>query len=36
MKAITLGGLGLWALVDAVSITLMSDEEFDRKYNTFL
>ncbi len=33
-KILTLGGLGVWALVDAILITIMSEEEFDRRYNS--
>lgn len=32
-KLLTLGGLGIWALIDAIQLTLMSDGEFDRRYN---
>jgi hypothetical protein len=29
----TLGGFGVWALIDAIRITSMSEEEFNRRYN---
>ncbi|MCY3647267.1 MAG: TM2 domain-containing protein [Chloroflexi bacterium] len=32
-KLLTLGGLGVWALVDALRVTLMSDEDFNATYN---
>ena len=32
-KLLTLGGLGIWALVDAIKVTIMSDTDFDRQFN---
>ena len=32
VKLLTLGGLGIWALVDAIKITIMSDADFDRQF----
>ena len=32
-KLLTLGGLGIWALVDAIKVTIMSDNDFDRQFN---
>ena len=32
-KLLTLGGLGVWALVDAIKVTIMSDADFDRQFN---
>ena len=32
-KLLTLGGLGIWALVDAIKVTIMSDADFDRQFN---
>ncbi len=32
-KLLTLGGLGVWALVDAITITTISDDAFNAKYN---
>ena len=32
-KILTLGGLGVWALIDAIKITMMSDEDFNAAYN---
>lgn len=32
-KLLTLGGLGIWVLIDAIMITVMSEESFDSKYN---
>ena len=33
-KILTFGGLGVWALIDAIKITTMSDEDFNNKYNS--
>ena len=33
LKLITLGGLGIWALVDAIRITIMSQADFESRYN---
>ena len=32
-KLLTLGGLGIWALVEAIKVTIMSDADFDRQFN---
>ncbi len=32
-KLLTLGGLGVWALVDAIRVTSMSDQDFNAAYN---
>ena len=32
-KLLTIGGLGIWALIDAIKVTTMSDEDFNAKYN---
>lgn len=32
-KILTFGGLGVWALIDAIKITTMSEEDFNRTYN---
>ena len=32
-KLLTLGGLGIWALVDAIRVTIMSDADFDDQIN---
>ena len=32
-KLLTLGGLGIWALVDAIKVTIMSDTDFDRQFD---
>ena len=32
-KLLTLGGLGIWSLVDAIRVTIMSDADFDRQFN---
>ncbi len=32
-KLVTIGGLGIWALIDAIKITTMSEEDFNRQYN---
>ena len=32
-KLLTLGGLGIWALVDAIKVTIMSAADFDRQFN---
>ena len=32
-KLLTLGGLGVWALIDAIKITTMSDDAFNALYN---
>ena len=32
-KLLTLGGLGIWALVDAIKITTLSDDAFNALYN---
>ena len=32
-KLLTLGGLGIWALVDAIKVTIMSDADFDGQFN---
>ena len=32
-KLLTLGGLGIWALVDAIKLTIISDADFDRQFN---
>lgn len=32
-KLVTFGGLGIWALVDAIKILSMSQQEFDARYN---
>ena len=34
LKLVTLGGLGIWALIDAIKITTMSDQEFASRYNS--
>ena len=34
LKLVTLGGLGIWALIDAIKITTMSDQEFAARYNS--
>ena len=34
VKLVTLGGLGIWALIDAIKITAMSDQEFEARYNS--
>lgn len=33
VKLLTFGGLGIWALVDAIKFTIMSDADFDRQFN---
>ena len=33
-KLLTFGGLGIWALVDAIKILSMSQQEFDWRYNS--
>ena len=33
-KLLTLGGLGIWALVDAIRVTTMSDAAFDVNFNS--
>ena len=33
LKILTLGGLGVWALIDAIKVTTMSEDEFDAQYN---
>ena len=32
-KLLTLGGLGIWALVDALRVSFMSTDDFNREYN---
>ena len=32
-KILTFGGAGIWALIDAIKITTMSEEDFNRQYN---
>ena len=32
-KILTVGGIGVWALVDAILITIMPEEEFNQRYN---
>ena len=32
-KLLTLGGLGIWSLIDAITVTMMSDADFDRRFN---
>ena len=32
-KLLTIGGLGIWALIDALRITIMSTADFDNQYN---
>ena len=34
LKLVTLGGLGIWALIDAIKVTTMSDQEFGARYNS--
>ena len=33
-KLLTLGGLGVWALIDAIKLLSMSQQEFDWRYNS--
>ena len=33
-KLLTIGGFGIWALVDAIKITTMSASAFDAAYNS--
>ena len=33
-KLLTFGGFGIWALIDAIKILLMSQQEFDWRYNS--
>ena len=32
-KLLTFGGFGIWALVDAIKMLTMSQQEFDQRYN---
>ena len=32
-KFATGGGLGIWAVIDAIRVTTMSDADFDRRFN---
>lgn len=32
-KLLTLGGFGIWALIDAIKMLSMSQQEFDQRYN---
>ena len=34
VKLLTLGGLGIWAIVDAIRVTTMSDDDFNSRYNS--
>ena len=33
VKLLTLGGLGIWALIDAIRLIIMSEQEFNQRYN---
>ena len=33
VKLLTFGGLGIWALIDAIKLIIMSEQEFDQRYN---
>ena len=33
VKLLTLGGLGIWALIDAIKLLLMSEQEFNQRHN---
>ena len=33
-KLLTLGGVGIWVLIDAIKILSMSQQEFDQRYNS--
>lgn len=33
VKLPTFGGLGIWALIDAIKLIVMSEQEFDQRYN---
>lgn len=33
LMLITLGGLGIWALIDFIILITLSDEKFNQKYN---
>ena len=33
VKLLTLGGFGIWALIDAIKLLTMSQQEFDQRYN---
>ena len=32
-KLLTFGGFGIWAFIDAIQLLLMSQQEFDARYN---
>ncbi len=32
-KVLTIGGLGVWAIIDAIKITTMSPDDSDSRYN---
>ncbi|MYC29708.1 MAG: hypothetical protein F4X65_06420 [Chloroflexi bacterium] len=34
MKVVTLGGFGVWALIDAIRLTTMTEDNFNQLYNT--
>ena len=33
VKLLTFGGLGIWALIDAIKLIIMSEQEFNQRYN---
>ena len=34
VKLLTLGGLGIWALIDAIKLIIMSEQDFNQRYNS--
>ena len=34
-KLLTLGGFGIWALIDAIKLLTMSQQDFDQRYNNW-
>ena len=34
VKLLTLGGLGIWALIDAIKLIIMSEQDFNQRYHS--